>query len=155
MSSSHAARTIRFLTASQVRRLYASLVRYEKPIQPHLLESAVTSPMNIKYYNQQNNIFLLAASLSEKIIKNHAFMDGNKRAALVAADMFLKINGYKLQDIPMANDTNNQDITAAHVAVTTNQWDTEELGKFYESIATPVNDWTENILEYRNNAQEC
>ena len=82
-------------------------------------------------------------------------MGGNKRAALVAADMFLKINGYKLQDIPMANDTKNQDITAAHVAVTTNQWDTEEVGKSYESIATSFNDWTEDILEYRNNAQEC
>jgi len=40
-------------------------------------------------------VFQLAANLSEKIMKNHAYQDGNKRTALVAADMFLKINGYK------------------------------------------------------------
>jgi death-on-curing family protein len=47
--------------------------------------------MNVKHYSGQSNLFQLAANLSEKIMKNHAFQDGNKRAALVAADMFLKI----------------------------------------------------------------
>jgi death-on-curing family protein len=58
-----------------------------------LLDSTVASPMNVKHYSGQSNLFQLAANLSEKIMKNHAFQDGNKRAALVAADMFLKING--------------------------------------------------------------
>jgi prophage maintenance system killer protein len=71
-------------------------------------------------------------------MKNHAYQDGNKRTALVAADMFLKINGYKLQDTPMANDAVNVDITNAHVAVTTSQWDVKQLGEYYESIATPI-----------------
>ena len=37
-------------------------------------------------------------------MKNHAYPDGNKRVVLVAADMFLKINGYKLQVAPLRND---------------------------------------------------
>ncbi|CAP93395.1 Pc16g07250 [Penicillium rubens Wisconsin 54-1255] len=47
--------------------------------------------------------------------------DGNKRTALVAADMFLKINGYTLLNRPFANDPNNKALANAHVAVVTNQ----------------------------------
>jgi death-on-curing family protein len=152
--SSSATKVFRFLTASQVRRLYTMLVADATPTQPSLLESAVASPMNIKHYGHQNNIFQLAANMSEKIMKNHAFSDGNKRAALVAADMFLKINGYQLQAKPMAEDKNNQGLKQAHIAVTTEQWDAEKLGRYYENIATPIESWTEEILEYRKNAQE-
>ena len=86
----------RFLTAAQVKRLHGTLIGTTQPTQPALLESAVQSPLNIKYYNNQQDLFQLAAALSEKIMKNHAYQDGNKRTALVAADMFLKINGWKL-----------------------------------------------------------
>lgn len=68
--------------------------------------------------------------------------------------MFLKINGYKLQKTPMAHDVVNHDITNAHVAVTTNQWDAKQLGQYYESIATPIESWTPDIIEYRNAATE-
>jgi death-on-curing family protein len=70
-----------------------SLIANAAPTQPGLLDSTVASPMNVKHYSGQSNLFQLAANFSEKIMKNHAFQDGNKRAALVAADMFLKING--------------------------------------------------------------
>jgi len=106
--------------------------------------------MNIKYYEKEENVFQLAAHLAEKIMKNHAYQDGNKRTALLAADMFLKINGYKLQDTPLAADTLNDDIANAHVAVTTNQWNAKQLGEYYESIATPIASWTPEILAYRN-----
>lgn len=52
--------------------------------------------MNIKHYAKEDDVFQLAANLAEKIMKDHAFQDGNKRTALLAADMFLKINGYYL-----------------------------------------------------------
>jgi prophage maintenance system killer protein len=87
-------------------------------------------------------------------MKNHAYQDGNKRTALLAADMFLKINGYKLQDTPMAADALNNNIANAHVAVTTNQWTARQLGEYYESIATPIASWTPDIMTYRNAATE-
>lgn len=61
-----------------------------------MLESAVHSPINLEHYSRQRNPFQLAADLSEKVMRNHAYMDGNKRTALVAADMFMKIKGYRL-----------------------------------------------------------
>jgi death-on-curing family protein len=148
--SSTAAKTFRFLTSIQVNRLHQIVIAKRKPSQPAMLESAVASPMNVKYYEKEENIFQLATNLAEKIMKNHAYQDGNKRTALLAADMFFKINGYKLQRMPMAHDDVNNGITNAHVAVTTNQWNAKQLGEYYESIATPIESWTANIMEYRN-----
>lgn len=65
-------------------------------VEPPVLGSVVHSPMNIKHYAKEDDVFQLAANLAEKIMKDHAFQDGNKRTALLAADMFLKINGYYL-----------------------------------------------------------
>jgi len=42
-------------------------------------------------------LFELAASYAESLIRNHPFLDGNKRTALVAADVFLILNGYDLR----------------------------------------------------------
>ena len=39
----------------------------------------------------------MAAALFESLIKNHPFIDGNKRVAFFATDVFLRMNGYKLQ----------------------------------------------------------
>ena len=143
MASVAATKTLRFLTAAQIQRLHAAWVNPNaQPTQPIMLGSAVQSPMNIKYYTNQQNVFQLAASLSEKIMKNHAYQDGNKRTALIAADMFLKINGYKLQKVPLqANDTDdrvNQSIADAHVAACTSAWTAEQLGQFYQSVASEI-----------------
>ncbi|RHZ48432.1 hypothetical protein Glove_551g70 [Diversispora epigaea] len=67
------------------------------------LESAFHRPQWIFYYSEAQSISLLfrmAASLGESIIKNHAFLDGNKRAGHLAISMFLAINRYDL----VAND---------------------------------------------------
>ncbi|KKK16100.1 hypothetical protein P175DRAFT_0552857 [Aspergillus ochraceoroseus IBT 24754] len=126
-----ATQTIRFLTVSQVQRLHARfVVPNAVPAQPSLLESAVHSPMNMKHYAKEDDVFQLAANLAEKIMKNHAFQDGNKRTALLAADMFLKINGYYLQKVPFADDSHNKGLAKAHVAVVTNQWTAEQLGNY-------------------------
>lgn len=37
-----------------------------------------------------------AASLLQSLLKNHPFVDGNKRTALASAGIFLRLNGYKL-----------------------------------------------------------
>ncbi|KAH6620281.1 hypothetical protein C7974DRAFT_229861 [Boeremia exigua] len=117
-------------------RLHRLTIAPAQPTQPALLESAVQSPMNIKYYTSQQNLFQLAAALAEKIMKNHAFQDGNKRTALLAADMFLKMNGYELKGSSLQPEGGGQELENAHVAVCTNAWTAEELGRFYERTAT-------------------
>ena len=143
MASATATKTLRFLTAAQIQRLHAAWVNpNSQPTQPSMLDSAVQSPINIQYYTNQQNVFQLAANLSEKIMKNHAYQDGNKRTALVAPDMFLKINRYKLQKVPLqandANDRFNQSIADAHVAVCTSAWTAEKLGQFYQSVTSEI-----------------
>lgn len=145
-----AAQSIRFLSVNQVQRLHGLWISpTAQPVQLPLLESAINSPMNLKHYGNQGDVFQLAANLSEKIMKNHAYQDGNKRTALLAADMFLKINGYRLQKVPSADDPINKDLADAHVAVVTNQWTVDQLGNFYRSVAKPLEQFTPDIEEFR------
>jgi death-on-curing protein len=38
----------------------------------------------------------MAAALFESLLMNHPFIDGNKRVAFFATDIFLRLNGWKL-----------------------------------------------------------
>lgn len=58
-----------------------------------LLESALNRPQQLFYY-EKPSIFDLAASYAEGIVKNHPFLDGNKRSGFMAAALFLESNGY-------------------------------------------------------------
>ena len=57
-----------------------------------LLESALFRPRT-GYYQ---DIAEMAAALFESLIMNHPFVDGNKRIAFFATDVFLRLNGWKL-----------------------------------------------------------
>ncbi len=61
-----------------------------------LLESALARPLNLVAYGSPD-FAELAASYGVGIAKNHPFVDGNKRAALLATGLFLHLNGYRLQ----------------------------------------------------------
>ena len=61
-----------------------------------LLDSALARALNTHAYNPDCTLADLAASYAFGLAKNHAFLDGNKRAAFLAIGIFLSINGYKL-----------------------------------------------------------
>ena len=56
-----------------------------------LLESALCRPRT-GYYE---NLVDMAAAMFESLINNHPFVDGNKRVAFFATDVFLRLNGYR------------------------------------------------------------
>jgi len=60
------------------------------------LESALARPRNLAAYEDCENVARLAAAYAFGIAKNHSFVDGNKRTALVTTDLFLMLNGYEL-----------------------------------------------------------
>ena len=60
-----------------------------------LLESALGRPLNLDAYGKPD-FADLAASYAIGLAKNHAFVDGNKRTAFLAAGVFLHLNGYRL-----------------------------------------------------------
>ena len=59
-----------------------------------MLDSALGKPENLFAYGKPN-IFDLAASYGFGLVKNHPFIDGNKRTGFVTAVTFLELNGYK------------------------------------------------------------
>jgi len=62
-----------------------------------LLESALDRPRNRLAYEPKTTLFELAASLCVGVAKNHPFIDGNKRTALLATRAFFFLNGYALE----------------------------------------------------------
>jgi death-on-curing protein len=60
------------------------------------LDSALGKPLNLFAYGKRG-LFDLAASYAFGIVKNHPFIDGNKRTGFIVAVVFLELNGYKFQ----------------------------------------------------------
>lgn len=60
-----------------------------------LLDSALARPRNKAAYKNAKAADL-AAAYGYGLIRNHPFVDGNKRIALVMAELFLALNGYEL-----------------------------------------------------------
>ena len=67
------------------------------------VESALARPRNLAAYEACDDIARLAAAYAYGISRNHGFADGNKRTALVTADLFLMLNGYELVSSPADN----------------------------------------------------
>ena len=61
----------------------------------NLLESAINRPRRLFHY-EVPTVFDLAASYAYGLVKNHPFLDGNKRIGFMAAYTFLGINGFRL-----------------------------------------------------------
>lgn len=59
------------------------------------LEAAVARPRNVLAYGTPD-LADLAAALAHGIARGHPFVDGNKRTSLVAAELFLALNGFRL-----------------------------------------------------------
>jgi death-on-curing protein len=65
-----------------------------------LLLSALARPENLYAYGDNVDIASLAASYAFGIAKNHPFVDGNKRTALVVMRTFLALNGASFEATP-------------------------------------------------------
>jgi death-on-curing protein len=62
-----------------------------------LLDCAPSRPRNQYLYEKSVGLAPLAAAYGYGIAKNHAFVDGNKRAAFLAIGLFLAINRKRLR----------------------------------------------------------
>lgn len=61
-----------------------------------LLESALARPQHVWAYEEDVDLVMLAAEYGFGLAKNHAFLDGNKRVAFVATNVFLILNGFEI-----------------------------------------------------------
>lgn len=62
-----------------------------------LLDSALARPLNQWLHDKSLDLASLAAAYGFGIARNHPFVDGNKRSALMAIGLFLSINGKRLR----------------------------------------------------------
>jgi death-on-curing protein len=90
-----------YLTVADVLGMHTVLMRrYGGALgvrDPGSLEAALFRPQT-GYYE---DIVAEAAALLESLAINHPFVEGNKRIAFAATDVFLRINGWRLQRAPM------------------------------------------------------
>ena len=60
-----------------------------------LLQSALARPQQIHAYANAPDRLDLAAAYTAGIVRNHPFIDGNKRTGFVIGILFLELNGYR------------------------------------------------------------
>ena len=89
-----------FLTTADVLGMHLALIQKYGGLSgvrdPGALEAALYRPQTGYYKDTIEQ----AAALMESLAINHPFVDGNKRIAFAATDVFLRINGYKLSRAP-------------------------------------------------------
>jgi death on curing protein len=88
---------IRYLTVMDVEALHVFIMEKTgdppSPLRDRgLLEAAVTRPQMAAHY-EEADLIQQAAILAVGISQAQAFVQGNKRTAFIAADLFLRING--------------------------------------------------------------
>lgn len=87
-----------------------------------LLESALARPLNLAAYGEPD-FAELAASYAVGLAKNHAFVDGNKRAAFLAVGLFLALNCWRLV-------TTQADATLAVLNIAAGVWNDDAFARW-------------------------
>ncbi|MDD5147371.1 MAG: type II toxin-antitoxin system death-on-curing family toxin [Candidatus Daviesbacteria bacterium] len=128
-------RKIDFLIISQVLFIHDQMVKRfggSHGIRDiGLIQSAVARPQATfggKYL--YSSIFDKTAALLQSLLKNHAFLDGNKRTALTSAGLFLWKNGYRLvnnhkEEVDFTIRVDNGNLTIEQIS----KWLKEHSGK--------------------------
>jgi death-on-curing protein len=92
-------------------------------------ESALSRPINRANYGCED-VFELAAAYVYGLAKNHAFVDGNKRIAIVAGAVFLMENGFEIS-------TDDATLYAFVLAVAAGEIDEEGATRFLRDLSVP------------------
>lgn len=96
-----------------------------------LLLAALARPRNIAAYGTPD-LADLAAAYAMGIARNHAFVDGNKRTAIVAAaGVFLPLNGFELT-------ASNEEIVRVMLAVADGSMPEEALAGWFRDWTRPI-----------------
>jgi len=60
-----------------------------------LVQSALARPRQLHAYGDKPDIIDLAAAYTAGIVRDHPFIDGNKRTGFLLGVLFLELNGYR------------------------------------------------------------
>ena len=125
---------IRFVPLSAVLTIHAELIREfgGKPgIRDRgLLESALARPKHLHLY-ENADLFKLSAAYAFGVIKNHPFIDGNKRTGLVVAYAFLTINKVEMT-------ASEEEATIVMLGVANSSVDEKVLAAWLQANSKPI-----------------
>ena len=97
-----------------------------------LLESALARAQNIATYAEETpSLAVLAAAYGSGIVRNHPFVDGNKRTALVTTFTFIERNGFKV-------NATQHDAYYAFYDLAADKLSEEEFARWLEVNTEPV-----------------
>jgi death-on-curing protein len=94
-----------------------------------LLDSALARPENLAVY-EDPDAAALAAAYAFGIVRNHPFVDGNKRTGFVAAATFLLLNGFDL-------NTSEQEVVRTFWRLADGSLSERELAAWFRSVTPP------------------
>lgn len=98
---------------------------------PGLLESALDRPRNRWHYEEDIDLPELAAAYGWGLVKNHGFVDGNKRIGATAIGVFLGLNGAELE-------APEPELVSAILAVATSEWTEADLAAWIRDHVVPL-----------------
>ena len=122
-----------YLTASDVEAINTAEAGEGLLADFGLLEAAILRPQQTVMGNEAYpDIHHKAAALMHSLIRNHPFIDGNKRTAVVALVTFYKLNGYQVraeQDevVALAVDVAEGQVDVSGIAGTLKAWAHDDL----------------------------
>jgi death-on-curing protein len=93
-----------------------------------LLDSALARPLNAFAYGVED-IFDLAALYAAGVVKNHPFVDGNKRTGFILSELFLNANGWSL-------DAADDDVIASVLLFAGGEWDEQNYAAWLRENAS-------------------
>ena len=94
-----------------------------------LLESALDRPRNLYAYGDAPSLFDLAAANCGGIVRNHPFVDGNKRAGYLVGHTFLEVNGFEFRPP-------EPEIVTMIMALAASQTDEQALAEWFSDYST-------------------
>ena len=90
-----------------------------------LLDSALARPLNAYAYGVED-LFDLAALYAAGVVKNHPFVDGNKRTGFILSELFLKANGVLLK-------ATDEDVIASVLLLAGGEWGEAEYADWLQA----------------------
>lgn len=122
-----------YVTAEQVANVNRSITGSELLSDPGLLASAVMRPQATAFgEDAYPTLWLKVGALFHSVCSNHAFVDGNKRTAVVAAITMLNLNGYELR-------ADQGDVVHVAVDAAEKRIDVEKIAEFFEQHSRAIN----------------
>jgi death on curing protein len=98
----------------------------------HLLEGAVERPQQSAFgTDAYPSLASKAAALLESLVKNHPFLDGNKRIGVLASFVFVELNGFEFE-------ATNDDVVDTVIALIVRDIEFNELVTRFESWLRPT-----------------